>query len=202
MSALSPPRLPLQGLQAGFRRFTVAEYHDLIRQGVLTEDDDLELIEGYLVHKMAHNPPHDGSVLATQTALLRVLPAGWVCRVQSAITLRESEPEPDLAVVRGDPRAFFTRHPGPADFGIVIEVSDSTLAGDRDDKARMYARSNLPEYWIVNLVDRQVEVYTAPSGPGATPAYAVRHVYPAGAAVPLTLPGLSGASIAVADLLP
>jgi Uma2 family endonuclease len=202
MSVLSPPRLPLQGLQAGFRRFTVAEYHNLIRMGILTEDDNLELIEGYLVHKMSRNPPHDGTIMAAQAAFTRLLPTGWVFRVQSAITLPDSEPEPDLAVVRGSVRTYFTHHPGPQDFGIVIEVSDSTLVGDRDDKARMYARARIPEYWIINLVDRQIEVSTVPSGPGATPAYANRRDYPLAAAVPLLLDGQPVGTIPVADLLP
>jgi Uma2 family endonuclease len=202
MSSLSPPRLPLQGLQAGFRRFTVAEYHWLIEHGFLTEDDNLELIEGYLVHKMSRNPPHDGTLLRLNNWLVRTLPAGWVVRIQSAITLPDSEPEPDGAIVRGDERTYDTRHPGPADFGIVIEVSDTTLAGDRDDKARMYARAGIPEYWIINLVDRQVEVYTAPSGPGATPAYASRQDHPAAGVLPLVLDGQPVGSIAVADLLP
>jgi Uma2 family endonuclease len=202
MSALSPPRLPLQGLQAGFRRFTVAEYHNLIRMGILTEDDNLELIEGYLVHKMSRNPPHDSTLLRLNNWLVRTLPAGWLVRIQSAITLPDSEPEPDGAIVRGDERTYDPRHPGPADFGIVIEVSDTTLAGDRDDKARMYARAGIPEYWIINLVDRQVEVYSAPSGPGATPAYANRRDHPAGGVVPLILDGRPVGSIVVADLLP
>jgi Uma2 family endonuclease len=202
LPTLSPPRLPLQGLQAGFRRFTVAEYHDLIRQGHLTEDDNLELIEGYLVHKMSRNPPHDGAILRLTNRLLRLLPAGWIARFQSGITLSDSEPEPDGAIVRGDERTYDTRHPVPADFGIVIEVSESSLAADRTDKLRVYARAGIPECWIINLVDRQIEVYTVPSGPGVTPAYAARQDYPATDAVPLTLDGRPVGTIPVADLLP
>lgn len=202
MSVLSPPRLPLQGLQAGFRRFTVAEYHNLIRIGLLTEDDNLELIEGYLVHKMSRNPPHDSTLQRLNRVMMRQLPAGWDIRIQCAVTLPDSEPEPDGAIVRGDERTFDTRHPGPPDFGIVIEVSDSTLDGDRNDKARMYARARIPEYWIINLVDRRIEVYTVPSGPGATPAYANRQDYPVATAVPLLLDGALAATIPVADLLP
>lgn len=202
MATTTPTQLPMQGLQAGFRRFTVAEYHNLIRIGVITEDDNLELIEGYLVHKMSRNPPHDGSLYATQAALLRLIAAGWVCRIQCAITLSDSEPEPDLAIVRGDVRTYFSRHPGPADFGIAIEVADATLASDRLDKGRMYAKASIPEYWIVNLIDRQVEVYASPSGPGVTPAYAARTNYAAGTSVPLVLDGKQLGQLPVADLLP
>lgn len=125
--------LPLLGTTAGFRRFSVAEYHKLIDIGLLNENDNLELIEGYLVHKMSRNPPHDSCIHLTLRAILRCLPADWSLRIQSAITLSDSEPEPDLAVVRGDERRYTTHHPAPADVGLVIEVADSTLLGDRAD---------------------------------------------------------------------
>jgi Uma2 family endonuclease len=187
---------------AGFRRFSVAEYHKLIEIGILTEDDNLELLEGYLVHKMSRNPPHDATIQKAMKRLWRVLPPGWDLRVQSAVTLTTSEPEPDLAVVRGDENDYLARHPGPADVGLAIEVADATLAGDRVDKGRIYARAGIACYWIINLVDRQVEVYTAPSGSVATPAYAQRQDFPAGDDVTLTLDGAAAASIAVRDLLP
>src|SRR4051812_7737185 len=122
---------------AGFRRFSVPEYHKLIEIGLLTEDDNLELLEGYLVLKMARNPPHDGTILAVTETVRPVLPADWCIRVQSAVTLVESEPEPDIAIARGTKRSYFSRHPIPADIGMLIEVSDSTLAGDRADKGRI-----------------------------------------------------------------
>src|ERR1700682_2916036 len=109
MTALAAP-LPILGPQAGFRRFSVDEYHRLIQIGILTEDDNLELIEGYLVHKMSRNPPHDGTLQLIQDVLPSVLPPGWCLREQSAITLRDSEPEPDGAVVRGNARTYLTRH--------------------------------------------------------------------------------------------
>src|SRR5215471_9004653 len=104
--------LPLLGTMAGFRRFSVAEYHKLIEIGVLTEDDNLELIEGYLVLKMPRNPPHDGTIDLVQESLRRRLPVGWMLRVQEAITLSDSEPEPDGSVVRGNARSYLSRHPG------------------------------------------------------------------------------------------
>lgn len=194
--------LPLLGTLAGFRRFSVDEYHRLTELGILTEDDNLELIEGYLVLKMARNPPHDGTVHRALKQLTRILPAGWDVRVQSAVSLPESEPEPDLAVVRDDPLEYTNRHPGPADIGLVIEVSDSTLLGDRADKGRIYARAGIACYWIINLPDRQVEVYTAPSGPTAAPAYAQRQDHRIGDAVTLDLDGQPVAAISVQTLLP
>src|SRR5580700_1132726 len=117
--------LPLLGYMAGFRRFTVAEYHRLTEMGILTEDDNLELLNGYLVHKMARNPPHDGTVQRVRKRLEKVLPAGWEIRVQSAVTLSESEPEPDVAAVRTDVGEYMKRHPNRADIGLLVEVSDS-----------------------------------------------------------------------------
>jgi Uma2 family endonuclease len=196
-----PAGLPLAGLLAGFKRFTADEYDHLVQIGVLTEHDNLELIEGYLVHKMAHNPPHDGTVYAVQDLLTRALPSGWICRVQSTILTPDSRPEPDAAVARGDRRTYFTRHPGPTDLALVVEVADSSLDVDRTDKLRIYSRSGLPEYWIVNLVDRQIEVYTNPQPAAAPPRYATRTDYRPGATLPLTLDGAT-VTIRVDDLLP
>jgi Uma2 family endonuclease len=180
----------------------VSEYHRLIDIGLLTENDNLELIEGYLVHKMSRNPPHDSCIHLTLRMLLRCLPPDWSLRIQSAITLSDSEPEPDLAVVRGDERAYASRHPSPADVGLVIEVADSTLLGDRADKGRIYARAGRPIYWIINLIDRQVEVYSLPSSSSPSPAYGQRRDYGASDLVPLMLDGVLVASIPVGDLLP
>lgn len=154
------PQLPLLGTIAGFRRFRVAEYHRLIELGLLTEQDRLELLEGYLVLKMTRNPPHDSALHRTLRQLYPVLPPDWEVRIPSAITLAESEPEPDLAVVRKDPNDYSARHPQAAQVGLVIEVADSTLAGDRVDKGRICARAGIPTYWILNLVEKQVELYT------------------------------------------
>lgn len=194
--------LPLQAQMAGLYRFSVAKYHKLIEIGILTEDDDLELLDGYLVHKMSRNPPHDAAIQKIQKRLFRILPPDWDLRIQSAVTLSRSEPEPDLAVVRGDETHYLANHPGPADLGLVIEVSDSTLDADRIDKGRIYAEAAIACYWIVNLVDRQVEVYTLPSGATAAPAFAHRQDYPLGTDVPLLLDGKAIAVIPVRDLLP
>jgi Uma2 family endonuclease len=185
-----------------FRRLSVQEYQRLIELGVLTGDDNVELIEGYVVQKLPCSPAHDSALQKFYRQLIRLLPLGWQVRVRCGVTLADSEPEPDGAVVRGDERSFDARHPGAADTAIVIEVADSTLPGDRADKGRVYAKAGIREYWIVNLVDSQVEVYTFPSGPGVTPGYASRQDYPAGGAVPLVLDGQTVGTISVADLLP
>ena len=198
----APIKLPLRAAMAGFRRFTVAEYHKLIEIGVLTENDRLELLDGYLVEKMPHNPVHDGTLQKVNRRLIPLLPAGWEARVQMVVTLSRSEPEPDLAVVRESPDGYTTRHPGPADIGLVVEVSNTTLDSDRDDKIPLYARDGLAVYWIVNLIDRQVEVYEQPSGASASPTYGSRRTYKSGDAIPFALGGTDLGTIPVDELLP
>jgi Uma2 family endonuclease len=181
--------------------FTVEQYHRMIEAGVLTENDRVELLEGRIVPKMTHNPPHDAAVDLTQWALVPVLPAGWRVRVQSAITTADSEPEPDLAVVRGAARRYARSHPRPRDIALLVEVADTTLLEDRNDKCRLYARSRIPVYWIVNLVDSRLEVYTRPRA-GNAPAYRERTDFGVEEAVPLVIAGQEVARIPVRELLP
>ena len=98
----------------------------------------------------------------------------WYVRIQAPITLSDGEPEPDLALVRGDRRDYLQHHPGPGDVVLVVEVADTSLARDRGIKKQTYAHAGIPAYWIVNLLERQIEVYTEPSGAAATPDYAQR----------------------------
>jgi Uma2 family endonuclease len=194
-TAWQVPSLPV-------RRFTVDEYHRMLQHGILADGEPFELLEGFIVPKMTRNPQHDIALELVDEALRGRLPGGWRLRIQSAITTDDSEPEPDLAVVRGDARSRGDRHPGPQDLGLVVEVADTSLAQDRQEKGRLYARAGIACYWIVNLVDRQVEVYTDPTGPGPSPAYRQRHDFAAGDAVPLVLEGNEVTRIAVAEFLP
>jgi Uma2 family endonuclease len=181
-------------------RFTVEQYHRMIENGVFG-DSRVELIEGWIVQKMTHNPPHDGTVLLVQTELLKRLPAEWVLRVQSAITLSDSEPEPDLAVAVGPARRYVRTHPRPRDLALLVEVADTILDEDRGVKQRLYARNRVHCYWIVNLNDLVVEVYTGPRG-GRSPGYRERHDYGPDDSVPLTIDGQELAPIPVRDMLP
>lgn len=201
-TAISTVPVTPSPLSYPMRRFTVDEYHRLIEVGILTEDDRVELLEGWIVLKMAHNPPHDLAIELAEEALRPRLPAGWRIRIQSAITTADSEPEPDLAVALGSPRARGNRHPGPADLALVIEVADSSVTADRDDKGRIYARAGIACYWLVNLIDRRVEVYTDPSGPVSSPAYGQRQDCAPADEVPLVIGGQEVARIPVVELLP
>lgn len=196
----SVAHLPLSGVKAGFRRFSVPEYQHLCELGILDENDNLELLEGYLVHKMARNPPHDATLQRLIRHLSRMMPEDLEIRNQMAVTLSDSAPGPDLAVVRIDPDEYEKRHPGPDDILMVAEVADSSLDGDREDKCRIYARAGIPTYWIVNLVDRQIEVYTSPIG-DPTPAYRDRVDRHLGDDVDVTLEGRGVGSLVVSAVL-
>jgi Uma2 family endonuclease len=154
-------------------RLSVRQYHEIIEAGVFDDGDRVELIEGVLVRKMTKGPPHEFTIGILKDILTPLVGTKWVIRVQSAITLRDSEPEPDLAIVTAPHERYRQRHPGPRDIALVVEVVDSTLEFDRGDKLRVYARAGLPVYWIVNLVDNCVEVYTEPRG-GKSPIYRKR----------------------------
>jgi Uma2 family endonuclease len=195
LPAIVPP-MPVQ-------RFTVDQYHKMIQIGVLGEEDDVELLEGWIVPKMGRNPPHDAVISwIMNRKLAPKLPEGWFCRAQSAITTSVSEPEPDIAVVRGSELDYLARHPSAADAALVIEVAESSLPGDRLLKARIYAAAAVPLYWIINLLDHQVEVYSDPTGPDNAPAYRSRQDYRAEDLVPLIIDGKDLGAIAARELLP
>jgi len=182
------------------QRITVDEYHQMIAEGVLTEDDRVELLDGYLVEKMPHDPLHDGTIQKINRRLT-LLPAGWVLRVQMVVALGASEPEPDLAVVREDPNEYLAHHPGPSEIGAIIEVANTSLDTGREDKLRIYARAGLPIYWIVDVVNRAVEVYEQPSGSSPDPNYGTCTVYRPGDSIPVTLAGVQVTRMAVADFI-
>ena len=153
-------------------RLSVSQYHAMLQAGIIDEDTQIELLEGILVAKMTKNPPHRLSTGLLQDALLAIMPANYHLNLQEPITLDDGEPEPDLAIVRGQRLNFRDRHPAASDVVLVIEVSDATLERDRTIKQRIYARVGIAIYWILNLRDRQLEVYTQPiNQAGSDPKY-------------------------------
>ena len=185
-----------------YPKVSVDEYHQMIKNGVFDDGDPIELLEGYLVQKMSHNTPHATAVHKLNKRLQRLVPSGWEARSQLPITLSDSEPDPDGVLARGDEATFATHHPLPAELGLVIEVADSSRYADRREKGRIYARAGIPVYWIVNVVDRQVEVYTDPDPTANPPAYGTRTDYKPGDQLPITLDGQQAGTIAVSELLP
>jgi Uma2 family endonuclease len=183
-------------------RLRIEQYHAIIQAGILTDDDSVELLEGWLVFKMPKNPPHRVTTRLVRTALENILPRGWYVDSQEPITLSNSEPEPDIVVVRGDTRQYLDRHPGAEDIALIIEVSDTTLQRDRNVKKRIYARAGISVYWIVNLVEEQVEVYSQPLVEVEQPDYSQRLDFGRSAVIPIIIEGIEIGAIAVDALLP
>lgn len=183
-------------------RISVERYMRMIEAGVITVNDRVELLEGILVPKMSKSPGHQLCVVLLNENLRPALPAGWHLRVEGPIKLDDSLPEPDVAVVRGSPRDYTGRHPAPDELAIVVEVADSSLRRDREDKLRVYARNGLAVYWIVNVADRVIDVYTDPSGPAPAPDYATTATYHPGDAVPVVIAGTAVGTVNASDLLP
>ena len=179
-------------------RMSIEQYDRLVDSGVFTKRDKFELIDGILVAKVTQNDPHCTADTLCRDALQAVIPAGWHVRSDKPISLPPwSKPEPDQSVVRGAVRDYTSRSPGASDVGLVVQVSDSSLARDRK-RSRRYAAHGIPVYCIVNLVDRQVEVHSNPRPDD----YATHEVYRAGEQVPVVLDGVTVGHIAVDDLLP
>jgi Uma2 family endonuclease len=183
------------------RRWTRDEYERLVETGVF-EGEPLELIGGQLVVAEPQRAYHASAISRLEYAVRALLPPGWIVRTQLPIALDdESEPEPDLVVVPGRPGDYQGAHPGRA--ALVVEVAESSLALDRGHKGSLYARAGLPDYWIVNLVDRVLEVYREPApDPAGVFGWryrAVTALAPPAVIAPLAFPA---AQIAVEDVLP
>ena len=134
----------------------------MIDQGILTEDDAVELLDGVIFQKLSKNPPYCVATEYTRAALEAVLPAGWFVREEKPITLASSEPEPDLAVCRGRRSDYHGHHPYTADLGLVVEIADATVERDRLLKERIYATAGIPWYWLADLKMRRLETYSQP----------------------------------------
>jgi Uma2 family endonuclease len=197
-----PPGLPVAVPSLPILRLTVAQYHQMIGAGILHDGDPIELLEGWLVIKMAKNPPHVYANSRLHDMLTELVPAGWFVNSQDPITTLESEPEPDASVIRGNRRDFLSGHPRPQDVALLGEVADTSLTYDRGIKKRIYSRAAIPVYWIVNLEERCIEVYTDPTGPAETPDYRDHKVYGANERVPVILDGKEIGTLEVKALLP
>src|SRR5499425_10167 len=143
------------------RRWSRGDYARLMDHGILDEDDPVELLDGLLLVKEPQHSPHRTAVLLTAKALERVFGEGWFVQTQSPIILDDrSEPEPDVCVVRGSPRDYVMAHPSHPE--LIVEVAQSGLHLARGRKAAAYARAGIADYWILNLVDRVLEVHREP----------------------------------------
>jgi hypothetical protein len=193
---------------------TVEQYQRMIRTGIIEEDDPVELIEGYLIAKdrgrgpgMGAGPEHAAGVGRITRRFMRALQAPWVVRCQDPIDLGKvnvpgggSQPEPDLAVAQGPEDRYDHRHPTPADLLLVVEVADSSLLNDRRGKAQSYASAGISPYWILNVVDRQLEIYTDPDTQAGQ--YRKQQILTENDSVVVSWPGLAPVTFQVKDFLP
>jgi Uma2 family endonuclease len=196
---ISPPQpIPPPNLWASpdLYRLTVDEYE---RMAGALDNPRVELLDGYLVKKMTQKPPHVWTVEATNDSVSRLLPQGWFIRQEKPVRIPEfDEPEPDLSVIRGSRDDYLKRHPEPKDVGLLVEVADSSLGRDQGQKLFAYAKGGIPVYWIVNLVDRQVEVYSDPAPEG----YQSHTDFKSGQEFPVIIEGVELGRISVDDILP
>lgn len=179
-------------------RWTVKQFHDLGDAGVF-EGRRPFLIDGIIYEQGFINEPHAIAILLGQEVLAGIFGAGWVVRNQLPLVLGlDTDPRPDFAVVRGTPRA---QRPHPTTAELVIEVADSTLDTDLTEKAELYATAGIPDYWVIDVLNRIAHVLRDP-GPLATGGTAYRDtqvIDAAGTVTPLAAPT---ATVRVADLLP
>jgi Uma2 family endonuclease len=184
------------------RRWNVVEYERMIERGIFRDDERLELLDGQLVVKEPQGNPHAVAVDLAVAALRQAFGPAWLVRAHAPLALgRRSRPEPDVSVVPGSPRDY--RSAAPTGAALVVEISQSSLGIDRTRKATIYARARIPEYWVVNLTGRAVEVHRDPAALDASGRHwTYRSVDPRPASASITPIATPGARIAIGDLLP
>ena len=179
------------------RKFTVDEYYRMAEVGILRPDERVELIDGEIILMAPMGNPHATGVRRLERVWHDT--AGNAVTVSGQCPIRLSEyadPEPDVAILRYREDDYSGKPPSADDVLLIIEVSDTTLAYDRDVKAVLYAQANIPETWVMNLSDDCIESFTEPSSEG----YSRHTVYQRGDRIsPSTI---SGVEFAVEDLLP
>jgi len=181
------------------KRWTADEFNRLLEGGLLCQDGErFELLEGEIFKKMGQNDPHIISVLLTLQALRLAFGAGHVVEGQFPVRLDDkSVPEPDITVLRGTLRDYDQGIPLVAGIELLVEVADSRLDTARKPKIELYARQGVPEYWIVNLRARNLEVRRRPRR--ETGEWTETHIFEEGESV---TPLAAQSAVAVADLLP
>ena len=178
-------------------RLTTEQYYKMGEAGVFGDDDKrVELIDGEII-KLAPIAPSHGFHGQSLYDLLRSANPDWYVGHENPIRIIDgTEPLPDPYVAKGPRETYRHRHPNASDLLLVVEVSNSSLASDRKRKLGLYASSGIPEFWIVNLVDKQVEVYSVPAGE----TYSVTKIFKAGDNLPLSF--ATGKSLPVAEFVP
>ena len=144
-------------------RFTVEEYHRMAQSGLLTPDARVELLDGQIIDMMPIGPFHAGATNRLAKIFIKRAEDRWHVTIQAPLHLdKNSEPVPDLMLVKPAPDDYISRHPRPENVFLLIEVADSTLAYDQGAKLSAYGRVGVQEFWIINLPERTIEVYREP----------------------------------------
>jgi Uma2 family endonuclease len=187
---------------AGKVKLTVDEYKTIIDTGVF-EGRHVQLLDGELF-EVTKNPPHDFTVSILAETLRKILPAQkWAIREEKSIAAWPFWwPEPDVTVARGSLRRYQDRHPGPQDIVILVEVCDTSQYEDRIKKLPAYAKVGIPQYWIVDLGRRVVDVYTNPLRSGRPPRYVAEREYLESGEIPVVIGSKKCGTISVAEILP
>lgn len=184
------------------KKFTIAEYHQLVDLGFFTEDEKIELIRGEIINMAPKRTPHSvcNSLLLGQ--LFRSLHNRANVRGQEPITLpSDSEPEPDVVVAKLKADNYLSAHPVAENIILVVEIADSTLKYDREVKIPLYAEAGINDYWIFNLVDKCLEVYTKPfSRQNGNFNYQTRNIILADGTI--EIPGFSDVVLELATVFP
>ena len=145
------------------KRFTITEYHRLVDLDFFTEDDRIELIKGEIIKMAAKGKAHSVCNTRLYKELFKLLEEKATIRGQEPIIItNNSEPEPDLVIVKNRPDDYFSNHPTPSDIFLVIEVADSSLKYDQEVKLPLYAEVGISDYWIFNLIAYHLECYCQP----------------------------------------
>ena len=177
-------------------RFTVDEYYKLGEIGILSPESRVELIDGFIICKPMQNLAHAFVLQELQNYFARLHGLQRAVRSQISIDFPTSVPEPDIAVLTGPPSVYRGRRAVAEDVKLIVEISDSSLTFDSTTKAKLYSRSSIPVYWVVNIPERRLEVHTQPSND----VYQTRTDFVAGQSVPVVLDGVTVAELAVTDL--
>ena len=183
MSEYAPPIFqPTRPGGVQFHRLTVDRYEEAIAAGIYPPQLNAELIGGFIIEKMPIGNPHAYATRGLRDLLYSAAASHYVIGSQEPVVLSDtSRPEPDAWLATPPKSRYAKRAPRPGDLTLVCEVSDSSLAFDRGDKLSMYAVAGVPEYWIVNLADRRVEVHVDPLPDGT---YAAKRVFREGETLP------------------
>jgi Uma2 family endonuclease len=156
----------MQSIETTFnlRLWTVEEYRRMALTGILDSSERVELIEGKIIRMSAKGTAHRSAVGRTDYLFKEALKnRAWVS-VQDPIALNaNSEPEPDIAVVKIDPLDYADHHPTPEEVYLIIEVADSSLKFDCDTKGKAYAKAGIADYWVLDVIDRELYVYRQPT---------------------------------------